>query len=169
MKNYLFLILCLCFVACDDDDVMEIDTAIHITGVTLTDIAGVVLSDDPTDWQLTDEWTAAEQALFPTPTLESCTPKNMETAFPIYPNANNGVFYFGLANLQNSTAYIRIVDENLTLISVADSLVLENEFSDFAFDLSGMNIQNTVRMYYQIIPADESCTYRGHGDIVIEP
>ncbi len=131
-------------------------------GITQTDNNGWVMTNDATDWVISELWNEKENSLFPESNVSSCDTSNDSFTVYSYPNPCYGVFSLIITKPAESRFAFRIVDRNYNVLLSLDS-VYSNGLS---IDVRGFNIVNdTVRMYYKFFNPD--CELKGHGDIKI--
>ncbi|MFZ5939548.1 MAG: hypothetical protein ACOYXB_03150 [Bacteroidota bacterium] len=152
---FVFVLSFILYISCDD-----IFPGLTFTGITETNIDGEILSSDPSDWNLTDDWNRRENNLFEEGFEDICenSPHFIVSA---YPNPCTEVLHVNLPSSDSTRTAIRIVKSNFEVLISLDSVpgCLLINFRDF--DLQG----EIVRIYYKIL--GENCEYRGHGDIQI--
>jgi hypothetical protein len=161
MKTALYLALTILIIisGCKKDEDIE---TINFGGITETDYAGNIISEDPTDWQFNDTWSNKEKSLFDAPFLTSCETLDPSFYFYAYPNpCNDVVTLSSFGSVEYNISY-RIVDKNYNIIFSSD------EFNSFVhIDLNSYGVSNeTVRVYYRL--QFDECELQGHGDIRIE-
>jgi hypothetical protein len=133
------------------------------TGITQTDNFGNILGNpDTTDWRTDDHWTAREMALFRDSVDNDCPSKKFRIIFFPNPCRKKSTLYaFKDSNVRLA---IRLVDKDMNVIMSNDSIYK----SGMEFNLSSFKTDDTIRLYYKFIVGD-SCEYRGHGDIFVNP
>jgi hypothetical protein len=139
---------------------------LDLSSKTLRTIIGDIqqgTTPDNTDWQLTDAFSNAEQALF-TGSSSSLCASSLGDSILAYPNANTGLFYIDAAFGPNITrAEFVMVDANMNVIK---KITTGAGGITTALDFSGVvNNCDEVRVYYKINKA--TCSYQGHGDLKI--
>lgn len=133
------------------------------SGVTKTDNFGTIDGmPDTTDWRCDDVWTSRERALFKDSIDNECSPKQYRIMF--YPNPcrkKSTLFAFKDPKVRLA---IRLVDKDMNVIMSNDNV----SQSGLGFNLSSFKTDDTIRVYYKFVLGD-SCEYRGHGDIFVNP
>lgn len=137
------------------------------TGYTSTDNNGMLTAYyDSTDWENDTNWISVEENLFPEfPNLVSDFEAYSSVGiFPAYPNPTSSATYFQLSKESNVRFSYRVVNKNFITIASSDS-VYNNSFG-----LNTMNVvsptDTMVRVYY-FFERNDSCLYKGHGDLKI--
>lgn len=133
------------------------------TGITQTDNFGTIQgTPDTTDWRSDDVWTSREMALFKDSIDNECQPKKFRIVF--FPNPcrkKSTLFAFKDSTVRLA---IRLVDKDMNIIMSKDNV----SKTGLEFNLSSFKTDDTLRLYYKFIVGD-SCEYKGHGDIFVNP
>jgi len=121
---------------------------------------------DRDDWNLNDSWVSVENNLFPNTSTSTAYPlvsSLMQTAG--YPNPCGAtVFRISFGITTNATADVKIVDQSFNVITSAANIAADSQGRiNVNLDISSIPSGQIVRAYY--IVSDNSCVYRGHGDI----
>lgn len=148
----LSLILC---ISCDDTFL-----GLTFTGITETNIYGEILSSDPSDWNLTDDWNRRENNLFEEGFEDICE-DNVHFMLAAYPNPCSSMVNLAFPSSDSTRTAIRIVRSNFEVLFSLDSVPGNIVIDCSNFDLQG----EIVRVYYKVL--GENCEYRGHGDIQV--
>lgn len=161
MKNILFALLSIAIISgCDKDPINPTEPKIYFKGITITDIQGIIISEDTSDWTTNDTWSIKEGNLFSTTYYLGCLPQHNNKIIG-YPNPGDGVFALHIQKDSSTRIEFRLVDENFNTLITHDSIYQNN----IALDARTFGIQDTVRLYYKFI--ENNCEFRGHGDILI--
>ena len=155
------------FVGCEKEENHSSDIP-TFSGYTATDIFGVPMGlTDTTDWTNDDVWLAVEKKLFANyeSYINNCFFDSKTSIYPSYPNPTvNRLFYISVIKDSNTMYMIRVVNKHF------DKLILEDSISrkTIIFNLTGLtqDSDTMLRAYYMFIRND-SCLYKGHGDIKI--
>lgn len=143
-----------------DDTIPEDTVRYTFEGITLTDLMGVIISNDPTDWRLDDQWEEWEEALFPEGSAILCD-SSASYRFSVFPNPAQGQFMLSMDEVPGKRVSLRLVDEFLTpLISIDSSDMMIMGL------MAPPGIKDTVRLYYKVF--EDGCEVRGHGDILLQ-
>jgi hypothetical protein len=164
MKNNIiagFLLMLFVMVLHSCDKPVELD----FTGYTPRDVNAQLMGlPDATDWQMSDAFTATELNLFIDKNNNTtCTIIN-PNEFMVFPNASNGIFVLNWKTSITSKIELHIVNKEFksiySYIGTIDSTFLKS------VDINNKTSNGEfVRMYYKI--NNNTCEYRGHGDIKI--
>lgn len=158
-RFYLVLVQAFLF-SCTKDEFISKESNINFGGITTTDVQGVPILIDSTDWNTDDSWNDKEAKLFNKKFKTDCLP-GFEYFIGIFPNPNNGNFMVILDKPDNAIFDLRLVDRTYNVVLSKDSVASKQ------FNLNLTNItKDTFRMYYKFINA--GCEFRGHGDIVFK-
>lgn len=124
---------------------------------------------DPTDWRLDDKFTKAENALFDDSLVNKGQCVLGSNRVVVYPNANNGNFFFSfdqlsVFNLVEDLHFV-VLNQNFQTIKTG-TININQSLGTVIIDCSSLvNNGDFLRIYY--ILRNNSCSYRGHGDIKI--
>ena len=159
------IILSFLFLTCSKEESgvnSIVEDKITFNGISERDPTGVPVREaDPDDWNFKDTWAAQELALFGKGYGSDCM---LPEAYNImaYPNPIIDKVVIDAGKPESVRLAIRVVDRNFKVLLALDSIYSKSTMLDF----SKFGIQDTVRVYYKYI--DNSCEYRGHGDILIK-
>ncbi len=157
--------------SCDKTEDKEIISA-DFSGITETDNQGNVIGKiDNTDWQLDDEWSEKEEAIF---NLTSNKTVEQDASYLeddiiinyAYPNPCDNYVIITFSFSPGTLLQLALVNNDFELIYYYTADYTE---SLIYVDLSELDLQNNTiyRFYYQFVRPG-STTYKGHGDIKIE-
>ncbi len=183
MNKYLTAITAaaLLLLACKKDpskEALPADKPVYFTGITYITENAQILIEDTTDWRTDDVWTEKEANLFGKKYNTNCLADHInekekvgqsanETAdlrnFIIaYPNPNQGILALNADYPDSTQVELRLVDKKFKILFSLDSLPK----GQIIFDLTYLNLNDTVRFYYRFIK--NNCEQRGHGDILFQ-
>lgn len=161
-KPFFILIITVLISNCKQENVSpQIEKKIYFTGLTKTDIAGDIITNDATDWKANDTWVKQESDLFTSSYQTTCNPSHNYKIIA-FPNPGNGIFFLFIDKTPSTRVALRLVDENFKVLISNDSITQTN----IAFDAQRFGIKDTVRLYYMFI--ENNCEFKGHGDILIQ-
>ncbi len=158
--SLLAIVLC-CFISCKKNDNNLEKTTIDFGGITSTDIQGVAITTDSTDWNIFDTWNNKENDLFSKHYQTDCQPV-LNYKIDLFPNPNKRVFSLLLDMPDDARLDFRMVDRFYNLLVSKDSI--ESKYINF--DFQNLVPKDTVRMYYRFVQS--GCEFRGHGDIIFQ-
>lgn len=173
-KNYSYLLAVLLIfnVGCKKDNTNNPSSGSStnfplFTGYTSTDNSGVPMGlTDPTDWINDTNWLPSEENLFPQyqNLINDFEHDTTIQIYPAYPNPTSSVTFFQLSKESDVRFSFRVVNKNFNTIASADSLYI-NSFGINTIDIASPT-DTMVRIYY-FFERNDSCLYKGHGDIKI--
>lgn len=156
-------IILLAFSACTKDK-NDGNLVPEFTGITITNVNGMALEEDPTDWKFNDQWNELEHALFSERYPNLCTTGFNEYEISIFPNPVDQFFNIRFNFPDTVDLELRVVDKDFNVIIHSSPDSISNQ-PNMTIDVSGTPKQ-VLRMYYKVI--GQNCELRGHGDIQIE-
>jgi hypothetical protein len=139
MRKFPYLLLLFVCSHCKKADLPLVPA---FSGVTVTDNIGVKLSDNPTDWTFTDNWSSKEAGLFQSSYPLSCTPSTT-LGITAYPNRSNGIFSLELTKPTTGRLEIRLVDKNFKILFINDAITS----TAVQLNASNFGIKGLVRLY----------------------
>jgi hypothetical protein len=174
IRLYILIIIILTsiIVGCkkDDSNIQTGNTSNNypsFTGYTSTDNSGVPTGlNDPTDWTNDTNWVYSEENLFPqlqflTSDFEAYS--NIEV-HPAYPNPASSNPSVQITKASDVLLSFKVVNSTFNVIASMDSI-----YSN-AFTINTETIispaDTMIRIYY-LLERNDSCLYKGHGDIKI--
>ena len=166
-NNYFFLLISfgLVFSYCKHgENDPEPPEKIYFSGYTSLDETGASTGfADPSDWLLTDSWTALESGLFPSQSKPLCGSTSGLEVYPIAPNPGIDQFYLGFQSDSSAVWTFKLVDEDFNVVIALDSFAASQGYNAWIFNISDL-AADTFRLYYQV--ERPNCIGRGHGDII---
>jgi hypothetical protein len=121
---------------------------------------------DTSDWTNDDDWMIEEKALFED--YESLSHKiPFDTGLkihPAFPNPCSEIFLLALVKDSITMFRAKLVNQKFDILIAADSIY--NKTMMFKLDELNISTDSMLRLYYMFIK-DDSCLYKGHGDIKI--
>lgn len=170
LRNLIFIALCSVYIllsgSCKDKNSNPSSNSSTpiISGYTATDnngnLNGLV---DNSDWTFTSDWVGQEFDLFEySDSINYFLQDSTIVMHPAFPNSNSGIFHLNYQKETHTYFNIRVINKNWEVLISADSIVGNN----IALDVQGLvdNSGEMVRVYYMFTKND-SCLYKGHGDI----
>jgi hypothetical protein len=177
MKQFiypLFLAMVLTTWQCKKDDNTQEPpppaAKIDLSLFTATDITGVIIAIDTTDWTLDSAWTAEEQALFETPSAAQL--EHTETAdinmIPAFPNPLSANFYW-LFYTSKVTLMQWVTVDSMLNVKERNYLTTAAGENKVAFQLHPAKYSDKThcRFYYAFYSRANRAFARGHGDLRI--
>lgn len=139
-----------------------------VSGITARDNNGVPMgAADDTDWQFSDPWCPAVEALFadvPSVTWVSNTGDSLWAGAWPNPTANQFMLRFWRADTGHVD--VRFVNDQFQLLWSQDTIRTDQWL--FRADTMGITTAQTIRAYYRLVHPDGTA-HRGHGDLRIAP
>ena len=137
------------------------------SGYTAMDEVGNPIGvTDTSDWTNDDDWMIKEKALFED--YESLSHKiPFDTSLkihPAFPNPCSEIFCLALVKDSTTMFRARLVNQEFDILIAADSIYNKNMM--FKLDELNISTDSILRLYYMFVK-DDSCLYKGHGDIKI--
>lgn len=175
MKHYILItvILTSFLVGCKKDD-SNIQTGSTLTnyplftGYTSTDNNGApTWLTDSTDWTNDTSWISSEKSLFPQYLYltHDFEPYSSIQFHPAYPNPTTSTTNFYLTKATDIRLSFKVVNSNFNVIASSDSIYSNSFGVNTAAIISP--VDTMIRIYY-IFERNDSCLYKGHGDIKID-
>lgn len=171
-KPILLLLLLTIFWGCNkEDDKSDQDDQLvfpAFSGYTHTDPIGYVLGEpDETDWTYDENWVQAEKDLFED-YASFYHVSSYDTSIKLhaaYPNPLTDII-FNLEYLKDPGVYlsVRLVNQEFEPLIKADSI--KSNSVSFKMDEFSISSNTLIRVYYLFFRND-SCLYKGHGDIMV--
>lgn len=166
LPKLLFAIVCLsAFLSCKKDKVIVYD----FTQYTNTSDDGSIIGQiDSTDWQIHEEWNAAEKKLvsFNDTLIVTDTLSGTFEISPGYPNPTQGIVVLGMNPERQSVVRIACVNTEFEIIHY------QSARCNGGPTWMGINLTQTTsfkhneyyRIYYAVLNNTDSIVYNGHGD-----
>jgi len=121
---------------------------------------------DPSDWTNDTNWVSSEENLFPQfqNLITDFAPYPNIQIFPAYPNPTASVTNFQLSKDSDVRFSFSVVNENFNVLASSDSLYT----NAFALNTTGIaSAADTMIRVYYYFERNDSCLYKGHGDLRI--
>jgi hypothetical protein len=165
-----FIFSALLFTSCGKQDNTEpVPDYPTFANYTSTDIQGQIISAaDSDDWRKNDLWVGNVASLISySNNYVPCDADTQSIVYPAYPNPTNGIVNLSFDIEPTTAVTYRIVNQTFNVIASGDTIKSTSNNLTIPVDLTAQVTANElVRVYYAIIK-NNSCAYRGHGDIKI--
>lgn len=173
-KLYIVLFIAIFFITgCEKDknnpasDGTQNNSIPIFSGYSATDNTGLpVFLGDSTDWTSIDHWVTIEKELFEDYETLVHTHQLFPNlyVYPGYPNPTTNTFFIPFVKDSMAWFKLRIVNQKFETLVAEDSIYSNNV--GLALNEFNQNSEKMLRAYYMCIRND-SCLFKGHGDIKI--
>ncbi len=165
-----FIFAALCTISCNKQNNEEPVPDYPTFGtITSTDIQGQIIGPiDTDDWNKNDLWVGTVAGAIPySNDYGPCDADTQTVVYPAYPNPTTGNINLSFDIEPTTAISYRVVNQDFTTIAAGDTIKSTTNNLTIPIDLSAsVSANEIVRVYYAIIK-NNTCAYRGHGDIQI--
>tara|TARA_B100000795_G_scaffold146411_1_gene109688 strand:- start:470 stop:994 length:525 start_codon:yes stop_codon:yes gene_type:complete len=153
-----------------------------ITGITEIDAVGDTVGNiDSSDWTLDYSWSQVEKNLFSNYNDLTHNYNVYNMIMLAYPNPTYDVVNIGIGSIDNVNITMIVVDNQFNQIIIdsydivgglplpQDSLSVTDVgpfYSFRAYSLHSIAPGNNLRRFYYIATRNDTCFYKGHGDVM---
>ena len=162
------LLVCSCGPKDNTDPIPDYPTFSNYSGTDNN--AQPTTSADTDDWNLNDLWVGNVVSVIPyiSDYGNPCETDQVSSVSPAYPNPTLGTFILTFNIDQNSSVAYRVVNQDFDILASGDTLKTTSNPLNINIDISNQVVSNElVRVYYAIIK-NNTCSFKGHGDIKIQ-